>query len=311
MRHASSCRPARAAVLVVAGAVLAAIVSTSVSLRAQAGARERTLFASAVDSAGAPVEGLGPTDFVVREDGVEREVLRVSPASSDPLDVAVLVDNSAAAVELVPRLREALPRFFAALPPQSSIALIGLGDRPTILVDYTNDAARLKNGAGRLFAQPTSGMTLLDAVFEVSRGLEKREAPRAVIVPVLTDGIEYGNRYYQDVVAAAVRSGASLYPVTVGTFPIRTDDETRNRTYLLDEGPRATGGERTTLLSASAVEGALTRLARQLSAQYKVVYNRPESLIPPEKVEVAAARAGVVMHGAPARTPVAAAKGSR
>ena len=45
-----------------------------------------------------------------------------------------------------------------------------------------------------------------------------------------------------------------------------------------------------TLLAETAVEQALLKLARELSSQYKVVYGRPESLIPPEKIEVASAR---------------------
>ena len=45
---------------------------------------------------GAPVADLGPADFIVREDNVAREVLRVAPAS-EPMQIALLVDNSQAA----------------------------------------------------------------------------------------------------------------------------------------------------------------------------------------------------------------------
>jgi len=38
-----------------------------------------------------------------------------------------------------------------------------------------------------------------------------------------------------------------------------------------------------------------------LSSQYKVVYGRPEALVPPEKTDVSSARAGITMRGAPAR----------
>jgi hypothetical protein len=57
------------------------------------------------------------------------------------------------------------------------------------------------------------------------------------------------------------------------------------------------GGQRVTLLVASAVQQALERLGRELSSQYKVVYGRPDSLIPPEKIEVSARRPGVTMRG--------------
>jgi hypothetical protein len=69
----------------------------------------------------------------------------------------------------------------------------------------------------------------------------------------------------------------------------------------MDEGSKQTGGQHVTLLTDIALEQALAKLARQLSSQYKVVYGRPDSLIPPDKTEVASARAGVTMRGTPAR----------
>jgi len=45
----------------------------------------------------------------------------------------------------------------------------------------------------------------------------------------------------------------------------------------------------------------MQRLARELTSQYKVVYSRPESLIPPEKIEISSARADVTMRGSLAR----------
>ena len=70
---------------------------------------------------------------------------------------------------------------------------------------------------------------------------------------------------------------------------------------MLDEGTRETGGQYVTLLTESALDPGLQKLARQLSSQYKVVYGRPDSLIPPEKTEVSSARPGVTMRGTPAR----------
>ena len=61
------------------------------------------MYVSVLDKAGAPVPDLGPADFIVREDNVAREVLRVAPAT-DPMQIAILVDNSQAAAQLHPRL---------------------------------------------------------------------------------------------------------------------------------------------------------------------------------------------------------------
>ena len=54
---------------------------------------ERAVYASVLDKSDVPVTSLDAKDFVVREDGVPREVLRVEPASK-PMHIAVLVDTS-------------------------------------------------------------------------------------------------------------------------------------------------------------------------------------------------------------------------
>jgi hypothetical protein len=272
----------------------------STRLHAQAGNRERTIFVSAVNSKGDPIEDLGVGDVIVREDGVRREVLRLSRAT-EPIDIAVLVDNSAAADDAIVHIREALRVFVARMAGGNQIALVALADRPTILVDYTSDPRRLEAGIGRLFAMTASGMTFLDAVIETSRGLARRDTPRAVIVPILTDGVEFTNRYHRDVVTALKAAQAPLHAVAIGTFDASGDEANRQRALVLDTGARDSGGQRITLLSPMGVRSALDKLARELSSQYKVVYGRPESLIPPEKFEISTARPGVTLRGTPMR----------
>ena len=286
--------------LTAAACTLAAAGLLSPDLRAQAASRERTVYVSAVDDKGEPVEGLGPADFVIREDGLRREVLRVSRAI-DPIDIALLVDTSASSASAIGSIRDGIRGFVAKMAPQNQVAIIGLADRPTVIVDYTSDATRLEQGVGRLFSQSSSGMTLLDAIVETSTGLRRREAPRAAIVPVITDGTEFTNRHYRDVIAAMTQTGAALHALTIGAFYSISDDTAREREYVLDLGTKETGGQRVTLLADSAIVPALAKLARELSSQYKVVYGRPESLIPSQKTDVTSGRRGVTMRGTPAR----------
>lgn len=266
----------------------------------QAGARERTLYASVVDKNGEPVTGLGPDDFIVREDNARREVLRVSRAV-EPMALAVLVDNSASAEDDIRNIRDGLTKFVNQMRADHDVAIIGLADRPTILQDYTRNAELLNAAIGRLFAQPGSGMMLLDAIVDVSRGLSKREEPRANIVAILTDGPEFSNLHYNQVLEPLKPSGAGLHALTIGTFPASMQDARRNRAAVLDLGPRQTGGQRQTLLSSMAVPGALEKLGRELSNQYKVVYGRPESLIQPETITVGVTRPGLTARGTPER----------
>ena len=285
---------------VAAVAVFAALAILSTAPYAAQGARERVMFVSAVDRDGEPVPDLGPEAFQIREDGVRREVLRVSRAT-EPIDVAILVDNSAAARDDITFLRTGLSNFVARISTGNHVAVIALADRPTILVDYSDDTKRLSDAVGRLFAMSQSGMTLLDGIYETTRGLSRRETPRAVIVPVFTDGIEFTNRYSNDIVKALQEQDVALHMVTIGQFYHSEEHSTRERSFLLDAGPRGSGGQRISLLSPHGLDDALQRLARELSSQYKVVYGRPQSLITPERAEVSSARAGVTMRGARAR----------
>jgi len=264
------------------------------------GSRERTMYVSAVDEKGEPVEGLGPNDFIVREDGTPREVLRVSRAI-EPIDIAVLVDDSGASDQLIPRVREAIRPFIARMTDGNQIALIGLADRPTILANYTSNPMLLEKGIALLWPRTRAGSTLLDGIFEVSRGLQRRETPRAVIVPVITDGGDFANRQYDQVIQEVKRASVAIHAITVGNFNSTDQEELRNRGRMLDEGTRISGGQRVNLLTPMSVQQALERLGRELLSQYKVVYGHPESLIPPTRFEVSARRPGITMRGTPER----------
>jgi len=285
-------------ILVVAG-LTAGLAGLGVSPAAQE-AREATMFVSAVDEDGAPVEGLGPDAFIIRADGARREVLRVSRAT-EPIDVAILVDNSTAAREAITHLRSALPEFVMRLASSNPVALIGLAERPTIIVDYTSDLEALSEAASSLFAQPNSGMTLLDAVAETSQGLEQRESARAAIIAIVTEGPEFTNRYSRDVVARLREVKAALYVVGIGRFAYSDAHETRERLFLIDDGTRETGGQRITMFTPNGIESALQKLAAELTSQYRVVYASPDSLIRADRVDVSSARDGVTMRGTPAR----------
>src|SRR5213592_3770342 len=142
--------------VLVAPGLAAALAILSAHMTAQA--IERSMYVSVVNEAGAPVPDLGPSDFVVREDNVAREVLRVAPAD-EPMQVALLVDTSQTARDDIPYMRTALPPFVTALTNpndagrKNEVALIAFGERPTIFTDYTTSFAALQKGINRVWSQ--------------------------------------------------------------------------------------------------------------------------------------------------------------
>ena len=281
-----------------AGGAFALLFSAAVFAQAN----ERVLYVNAWDAkTRAPIIGLSVTDFVVREDDRGREVLQVSPATS-PMPIAILVDNSQAARDHIADIRKALTSFVKALSGVGPISIIGVADRPTILRDYTTDPKQLLDGVGKVFAMPDSGATLLDAIVEVSNGLQRREEDRAAMVVLTTENIEFSTRHYKDVLEGLARGGAALHAVVLNTpAGSSLNEEARNRAFVLDRGPKESGGTRTDVLTSQAFEAKLLELAAILKNQHRVVYARPQQLIPPQKIEVSSAKAGVEVSGAPAR----------
>ena len=260
------------------------------------------MYVSVLNEAGAPVPDLGPSDFIVREDNVAREVLRVAPAEA-PMQVAVLVDNSAAARDDIADIRRALPEFVdamtasAAAGRKNELSIIAVGERPTIITDYTPDRAQLQKGIGRIFAQPMSASYLLEGVIEVSRGFKKREAQRPVIVAIATEGPEYSSRHFDLVLRPLHDAGAAFHALVLGSPSSDISDDANNRNVVLAEGTRTTGGRYDNLLASSALPAAMKRVAAELAHQYLVTYARPQSLIPPDRVTVNAARSGMTARG--------------
>jgi hypothetical protein len=267
--------------------------------------RERELYVSILDKDKHPVTTTPqPQDLIVREDNVTREVLRIVPAS-DPMQIALLVDNSQAATRSIQRMRDGLNGFIdRTANGKNEISIVTMGDRPTLMVDATSDADKLKkNGANRLFAQPGAGTYMLESILETTKGFRKKESMRPVLVVLLTDGIEFSNQHYDEVLKALKDSGTQLFVLllTDGTDENSQVDAVRNRNIVIDRGTRETGGRREQLLSDMAIPDGMSSVADELLHQFKVTYGRPDALIPPEKIIVEAKNPAWTARGVPVR----------
>jgi hypothetical protein len=254
---------------------------------------ERDMFVTVLDRADKPVLTLGVPDFVVREDGRVREVLRARRAA-DVIDIALLVDDSQ-----VSDVRQALEAFIARMRPQAQISLVALGDRPTIYADYTNSQEQLAKAVGRVFPIPSAGAYTLDAVAEVLKGLEKRKPERSAVVVLWVGGREFSTAGYEPLIGDLAARGTALHVVVVGgrTPADAQTTEGRNRELLFDRGTTETGGRRENVLTSMALKDAMERLAGELLSQYRITFARPDTLVPPEKTEVAVRPPGLKARG--------------
>ena len=292
----------------VTGFAVAVTLVITADLRAQS--VERQLMVSVLDDDGEPVAGLQSTDFEVREDGVPREVLRVSQ-DTGPREIAVLVDTSRSASNVTRDFRRGLSAFVEDMHDGNQISIISYGGPPRILVESTSALARLQAGVDQIFAYSSSAAYLLDAMSETAEGFLQREAARPVMVVLTTEGIDLSHIDARSVLRDLDKASISLYPVvlTESAFSRGTEDLgdplarwRTERDFALNRGAPASGGRRRDLLTSMGVERAMRETAAELRSQYLVVYARPNTLIPPREIDVSVTREGMAARGTPVNT---------
>lgn len=286
---------------VFAGLFALVLVATAPAI-VSAQVTDRVIYASVVTDKGEPVSGLTPSDFIVREDGVAREVLRVAK-DEEPLQLALLVDNSVEMRDKVADLRRGIGAFVSSLRPGVEVALITMAERPTIVVPYTSDRATLQKAVGSIVALE-AGNYVLDAIAEVSQGLAKRPNARSVIAIVSGRGLEYSFRDYTEVQRIVKASGTpAVHAMMVGGHDAqqavaglsvgvrsgqRPEGSGADRDIVLGRLTKETGGRYEDVLSPSALTAKLRQLSAELSNQYRVVFASPDRLVPATKVEISA-----------------------
>ena len=267
---------------------------------------ERTVYASVLDRAGRPVTAVVASDLTVRENNIDRDVLSVSRAI-EPFDIAVLVDTSQDAEPFIPDFRQGLLEFFGAISNRHEIALIGFGQRPSILVDYTRDTKRLEAGVARIVVHTGSGAYLMDTIIETSRSLRSRERSRRQVVVITSEGRELSDRNSEDVRGQVLLTSIILEAfVVVGGKPIVPsaseagtreralpaailDQPAHERAIALSELVKETGGSRENLLTARTLGAKLREFAVRLNNQYRVIYEGSPGLTP-DSIEIVTTR---------------------
>lgn len=278
---------------VVAGTVVAVAFPSA----RQRETRERGIIVGVSTPADAPVTDMKTPDFTVRENDVAREVIRVSPAPP-PSHVYLLIDDSQATQGLSNYLRPALTGTIskmAAQVPAPQQAFMTFGERPNRRVDFTPNPEALLKVANGLFPITASGAYFLQAITDITKDLKKREAASPVIFAFVSEsGPEFSSELHRQVAEALRTAGASLWVVTLQRGAVPMDvAAARERASVLGDVTRDSGGMNKVVLSAQGIEQGFTTVAALLTSRYLVTYGRPDSLVPPDKVEVTSRRKDV------------------
>jgi hypothetical protein len=266
--------------------VSASLLAMPHLLSAQREVREQHVIVTVTTSQRTPVQGLAVRDFVVREDGVAREVLRVSPAPP-PSRIVLLVDDSEAAQPLILDLRKGLATFVrqvTALRPAPLVMVMTFGERPTRQTPFTPRAAELDAAAQRIFAHPGAGAYFLDAVIDSAQTLQKMATEHPAIVAfTIESGPEFSSVSHLRVSDALKAAGATLWTLELQNGGPAESIDARERALVVGDVTTTSGGLNYPLLDRLAIEPAFASIATLLASGYDVVYARPDSLIPPAR----------------------------
>jgi Ca-activated chloride channel homolog len=181
---------------------------------------------------GAPLGGLGASDFELRDNGRPQELQLVLEEKA-PVDAALVLDMSlSVSGPKLDALKDAARAFMDGLREGEQAAVVAFREEVLLLEPFTTDRARVRRALDR--AQPRGSTALCDAVYSALR--LRDPGPRRTAVVVFSDGIDNISWLApSEVVAAASRSEAIVYAVAT-----RGRDEPKQP--FLQELVRATGG---------------------------------------------------------------------
>jgi hypothetical protein len=278
----------------------------------------KTVYAIAVDADNKLVTDLRKDEWAIREDGTDRAVVDVKPAT-DPIDVVLLIDTSKTAFSSINDLRAGLQAFAKTLfagPAPVTISISDVAGSSVMVAKDQKSADDVDKILGKTVPDQTQQTVMLEAVSEASKKLAKSQTPRRAIVVVNMDSVPEGSTLDSPTaIRAIVASGASLWVVTyenndtksssilpgAGAFlPSSTQPQGGigqgnrggSREIVLTRVPPATGGLRAQLSAPSALTDVLTTMASAIVGQYAVTYTRPDGPMP-KVVQMGDIRQGV------------------
>jgi hypothetical protein len=311
---------ARAANAALAGSLaVASLLWASGNTLATAAQGQTRIFVAVHDDTGAPVIDLTGSDFLIRVDGGDRQILSVTRATT-PLSVVLLTDQlGLTSTYPLTDLREALAAFVTTIRgagAEARFALLTFDGAPNLRTRFDSSPAILERELGRLVGV-ASNSVLLDAVHQASGLLAKGPTERRAILSVFAAyRPDASVRLTTEVGQVLRQSGASLWSVEVvaptgwqvtqgpnrpSINPTAGLGEPRQvsgdpnspssgayasmpREVVIGEGGVRSGGMRQTVTSRLQLAPAIARVAQLLLGQYEIVYGEDRSSATSERL---------------------------
>jgi Ca-activated chloride channel family protein len=170
------------------------------------------LEAGVYDRKGRFINGLKPSEFAVREDGVAQAIDLVSHERF-PATFALLIDSSQSMSRRFDFVKDAANRLGAFLRPQDRVLVAPFSKGLAAVTGPTGDRRTIAEAIQTI--EPTGGTAILDSLIELSARLPPAEDRRSVIL--ISDGYdEHSKATFEEALAAVKSSGLTIYVVGIG-----------------------------------------------------------------------------------------------
>jgi len=251
-----------------AASTIAAICLAGSLVSAQEGLRRVFVRVQTVN--GSPVTTLAGSDFRVRENGVERPIVRAALANG-PMRILLLVDSSGTIVPMLTDFRRALHEFADALPDGHEVAFVSASGQLRVRTEPTADRDTLHKAIS-LFASDGGANVLIDALFEADSRLLRTAPDRwPVIVLVTTDSGAQRRSALFDQFDAFANNLVVLRAGTVHGVVIRGRTPSGLNTEIARNLTQATGGIFEQIAISNSLHDHLRKIAERISADHQAM----------------------------------------
>jgi Ca-activated chloride channel family protein len=223
------------------------------------------------DADGHPVLDLPKGSFQILEEGVPQEITRFEAETSQPLDLALMLDTSLSTTKELKFETETAAHFIhQVVRPTDRLAVFEFSDEVTQLSTFSSDINYLQSAARRMTAG--AGTVLYDSLVLGSHALDRLTRDRRRVIVLVTDaGETTSSSKFEDARRAAIGSGALLYSIVVRPVPNESGRNTAGEHALITITD-STGGALFYLDNFDQLEGLFERINRELRTQYLLSY---------------------------------------
>src|SRR5258708_15518014 len=177
---------------------------------------------SVLDDKNRPAPDLPMEAFQLFEEGVQQKIDRFESETSQPLDIALMIDASLSAHKEISFEQEAAAHFIReVLPPGARLSVFSFDENVTQARPYFSDNVTELQAAVRKIPSG-AGTSIYDAVLLGSRALERRGEDRRRVIILVTDAGETTSTSDFDAAhKSAVRSNTLLHTIVIR--PVRNE----------------------------------------------------------------------------------------